>query len=790
MNLPSQATPFVGRGIELAELAGLLANADCRLLTLVGPGGIGKTRLALEIASRHADAFAEGAWFAPLQEVSAPDYLVFAMAEALEFEINQCCDPQEQVAEYLSDKRLLLTLDNFEHLLDGAPLVSDLLAAAPGLKILVTSREALNLQEEWLWPLAGLRYPDLALAQDGHDLRLDEFSAVQLFAQSAQRVRADFSLDEERVGVIRICALVEGMPLGLELAAVWVKALSCDEIASEIQRSLDFLETRARNVEPRHRSMRVVLDHSWDLLPDAEKDMFMRLSVFRGSFTREAAAEVAGAGLADLTALMDKSLLRRDPDGRYDLHELVRQYAERHLNELLDESGDTRQRHVRHYLGLLERRRTDLFGSSPQTAMREIEREIKNIRVAWGWAAMQLMADEIGRALDALWFFYDTRGWYREGEMVFELAVEVVRADAPEDDPPLLLGKLVSRQGVLRNSLTWFDEARALLGEGLAIARRFGDEREIGFAQVRLGEVAAFESNYEKALRHIVAGLRDARAAGDRWGEAYALHWLGLVREDRACAEQAETIFRELDSRWGIAVVTPSKAFFAVNDGNYDLARAYGEEGLAMCQEIGIRWGVGMSYEAIGYAQYLEGAYRDALGSFDHMLRVANETQLPRYVAVAAYGIGRALLALKQRDDLAVEGLAIARHYFEQLSRIPSYIDFEGGISPSLRDAFMARSRTIDPEPAAKALKADLEALISSLGAPDTALLTEREIEIVRLVADGFANRDIADRLFLSTGTVKWYLSQVYSKLGVSSRTQAVARAREMGWVGKTNPQT
>jgi predicted ATPase/DNA-binding CsgD family transcriptional regulator len=793
-NLPSQTTPFVGRTQELTEILDLLNNTACRLLTLVGPGGIGKTRLALEAGGRLLDAYADGVYFVPLQVLDSPDLIIQAITETLSLPLDQCCDPREQLLCQLQPRSLLLILDNFEHLLEGADLVSDILTEAPDVKIIVTSREALNLQEEWLWPVRAMHYPDLATAQQEGDLRLEDYSAVQLFVQSAQRIRPDFSPDHEALGVARICALVEGMPLGLELAAAWVRVLSCDEIAREIQRSLDFLETRARNVPPRHRSMRVVLDHSWNLLTSDEQDIFKRLSVFRGSFTRDAAAAVAGATLTTLSALVDKSLVRRDTSELYDLHELVRQYAERELNASLDESLQAHHDHARYYMSFLGQQWGDLLGSRPKEALQAIEQEMKNVRAAWGWASVHLLEADLLRGLDSLGFFYDTRGWYRDGEKMLALAAESVRGGSQDPQRSLLLGKILAWQGMLCNSLTRFDDARALLQEGLAIFHRLESGPDIAFGLGRLGEVADFEGRTPDARRYFEESLQVYRAVGDRWGEAWVLNWLGILADEsdtrHALVKQSAAIFRELGSLWGTAVLIPIQGFMAIPEGDYAEVRRIAQEGLVLCREIGIQWGVALSYWLLGYSDQAMGNYRDAVQAFTQALRISMDIHLPRYVAYTAYGMGQ-ILGTLGLDEQALEAFAIAYHYFSGHQEKPDFIDFQSVASPEMLAAIQARARTIDPDAALKALLAELPGSAGPVAAasPETVLapggeaLTGRELEILTLAAAGMSNRDIAERLFLSTGTVKWYLSQVYGKLGVSSRTQAVAYARERGLI-------
>ncbi len=334
ISLPIQPTPFVGRSRELAHLQRLLDAPESRLLTLVGPGGIGKTRLAVETAQRNSATFAHGAHFVSLALVTSADMLLFAIADVLEFSFVGQAAPVTQLVSYLHDKTLLLVLDNVEHLLDGVPILTDLLAGAPHLKLLNTSRERLNLQGEWVLPIEGMDYP---LTADDDDF--ESYPAVQLFMQSAQRVQPDFSLRGNAPDVLRICQLVEGMPLAIELAAAWVRLLPCSHIVVQLASSLDFLASPLRNVPERHRSLRAVFDHSWSLLSPIEQTALAKLSVLRGTFDLEAAEEVGGVSLSVLASLADKSLLHADGRGGYALHELLRRYAADQLAHQADEAG-------------------------------------------------------------------------------------------------------------------------------------------------------------------------------------------------------------------------------------------------------------------------------------------------------------------------------------------------------------------------------------------------------------------------------------------------------------------
>nr|HMQ55534.1 helix-turn-helix domain-containing protein [Anaerolineae bacterium] len=303
-SLPTPPTPLVGREPELATIARLLQDGQCRLLTLVGPGGVGKTRLALEIAANQQLALANGVYFVSLAGVGAAKFVIPAIADGLGLTFAGPADPKTQLFNYLRDKQLLLIIDNFEHLLAAEEATADLpdmLQVAPRLKLLITSRERLHLQGEWIFEVQGLPLPP-----DEQVENVEAYSAVTLFTHSARRLQPDFNLTAEtKPAVVRICRLLAGLPLGLELAAAWVRTLSCQEIAQEIERGLDFLAASTRDMPERHRSIKAVFDHSWKLLSAAEQRVLRQLSVFRGGFRREAAEAVAGATLPILAILLD-----------------------------------------------------------------------------------------------------------------------------------------------------------------------------------------------------------------------------------------------------------------------------------------------------------------------------------------------------------------------------------------------------------------------------------------------------------------------------------------------------
>ena len=374
----SPLTSFVGREQELARITRLLLDEpDCRLLTLSGPGGVGKTRLALKISEQLPDRFADGVYFVSLVGVSGPEFLAPAIIDALHFSFSGGTDPKVQMLNHLRKKEMLLVLDNFEHLINpfsippemikATNLLLEILMATAGVKLLITSRERLNLQAEWLISLQGLSYP--AGEPAPNEVR---YEAMELFRQRARHTQSNFDLTTEWSNVARICQLVAGLPLAIELAAAWVYQISCDEIAGELAKNLDLLTTSWPDLPVRHRSLKSVFEHSWQLLSAEEKAVMRSLSVFQGGFDRQAARAVARANLAHLSALVDKCMLHRTQTGRYELHELLRQFTTEKLHKSSVKIEQIRQRHCDYYIAFLHRLGNDLKGEKHRVSIEKI----------------------------------------------------------------------------------------------------------------------------------------------------------------------------------------------------------------------------------------------------------------------------------------------------------------------------------------------------------------------------------------------------------------------------------
>lgn len=378
-NLPVQTTPFVGREAELVELENLVSDPQRRLITILASGGMGKTRLAIRAAELQANNMADGVAFVELAPLTSIDAIPQAIADATGYNFQQVAlSPIDQLTHHLREKELLLVLDNFEHLADGVGMVNVLLKGVPRLQIIVTSRVKLGLSGETVFALGGMDFPQWETPEDAL-----EYSAVKMFMQSAQRVLPDFELTVDSLDyVARICRLVQGMPLGILLAAAWLDTLSLEEIAEEIHQSIDFLESDLHDLPERQQSIRAVFEYSWKLMSEKERQVFAKLSIFRGGFTREAVQKITGATLRNLTSLVNKSLVSRNADtGRYQVHELLRQFAEEQLEDM-SELEATRDAHAQYYATWQIVSDDNTILTDPKN-LQEVQTDFENIKLAW-----------------------------------------------------------------------------------------------------------------------------------------------------------------------------------------------------------------------------------------------------------------------------------------------------------------------------------------------------------------------------------------------------------------------
>lgn len=631
-DLPLQPTYFVGRERELAAIERLVRNPDCRLLTLVGTAGTGKTRLAIQailhMAATRGSHLFQDARFVPLAPLDSSDGMVAAIADALSFPLRGQADAKTQLLNYLRGKRVLLILDNFEHLMDGVGLVGDILATAPGIRLLITSRQRLNLKWEWLFEVQGLDIPqDGAGESDRNELsNIESYSAVQLFLQCVRRTCRGHELSQEVMPtVVQICRLLGGLPLGIELSAACIEFLSCQEIAQSIEHDLSLLSTSLRDVPERHRSLQAAFDHSWRLLTDEEKAIFCKLSVFRGGFRLKAAEQVAGASLQALISLIHKSFLMSSRKGRYEVIEVLRQYAAKKLADSPAEEEKAFERHAEYYAHFLDQQAGRLLSAEQMQALATIKDEIDNVRTAWDWMLTHEKHTAIHLTLAGLFNFYDMQGLVQEGEKILDRAVQHWRGlpggnDGACQSKMLILGKLLSYQGAFLERLSRLDRARGLLEESLTIFRRLDAHHEMALPLHSLGTLWARFGNSAEAKRLLEEGMAVCQKYNDFSEMASCINALGHVffflLKDYAAAKthyhRAYTLFQQLGDRRLAAFCLEGLSYVALTLGEFEEARRFASEGLTAHQDVGDKRGMGLHLNILGRAAEGLGLYAEA----------------------------------------------------------------------------------------------------------------------------------------------------------------------------------
>lgn len=689
-NLPEHLTPFIGREMELAKIEGLLRHPGYRLISIIGPGGVGKTRLATQAAWLNRRLFPDGVCFIPLDMIQTVDQMPELMARSLGLALGAQQDVRAALEDYLHPRHILLVMDNFEHLLEGSHLLLDILKAAPFVKIITTSRERLHLQAEYLIELHGLSFPapdaESSLAGGGGhaDIRLMAFQsdAVRLLLERAGRVmtngrpaavsgdhRSATALETtlQLLSAVRICQLVEGLPLGIELAASWARDYSFAQIADEVERSLDFLKTSYQDVPERHRSLRASFEHSWDLLSESERIIFCKLAVFRGSFSLTAAHEIAGAALPWLVQLEDKSLVRRVAFGRYDLHPLIRQFAGMKLSQYSRKIADqAAQQHAEFFCNFLDQREADLKGLRQAEALDEVETELENIRAAWDWALDHHAYDLLDRAAGSLMYFYEARSLWQEGEQRFAAAVKSGEHNGMSAST---LGYLMTFQGWFCCRLTRFNQAEDLLKHGLQFMPDNEGNARRCFAHFALGFLYTWMNRFQEALFHLTTCLSSAEQLNSAWNVAWARELLAEIAFESGQSGyqdapflQTLAFFDQIGEQRGRARALNYLGNLALAQSRLDEARTYFEKLLDISEKLGDVWGMAGGYSKLGRLAAARGDYEQARHNQQRSLLMLQKIGDQRRTAITLGELGEIACALGQPEQ--------ARDYFSQALEI------------------------------------------------------------------------------------------------------------------------
>lgn len=728
-NLPAQTTPFIGRQSELEELRTLLETEHVRILSLVGPGGIGKTRLALQAAADAATVYPQGVWFVPLAPLSEGVQIAPAIVQALglSFLKEEGGASFNQLFDYLRHKRLLLVLDNFEHLLDdeSAQFLTELVSEAPKISLLVTSRVRLNLQGEYLYPVSGLLVPPAEMARSAFK-SWREYSALQLFEQSAQQVKPDFTFQPESLAqAIQITHQVFGIPLAVKLAASWVDMLPLAEISGEIDRSLDFLESDLRDLPERQRSLRAVFDTSWNLLTPEERAAFQELAVFQGGFTRQAAAEVAGASLRTLSGLANKSLLHRTDENRYELHELLRQFAEEGLQKDPERWQAVRERHAETYTQLTSEMVQQLTGSQQKKAFETFGMELENARAAWNWALEHRQAERLELMLDGLAYYLFQLGRDTEIERLFDPAIAAFEAEPRDRKLTILLAKLLTARSLsfsehvarapverYRRALIWVQELNAekemgywyaelalgigwrvdldrgirMLNQHLDKIQSDGNPFLLGRTLLVYSELLYLQDSRPPAYDAASRALDLFRRQGNQLEQIYALHVLALLASKDGDYAQASQIYEQclelhqaLDNRSGISYTLENIGRNLQAAGEDERAIAYFEEGAAIFKELGNLTTANAMVSWIGLSHLRLGNLEEARRLRWQMIQTAQEVNHPTGASWGYWELGE-VERVAGNPEAAREYYQKSLEYFEDNRTFNLYCFYQRGL--------------------------------------------------------------------------------------------------------------
>lgn len=657
---------LIGRSREEQQLTGLLARPDCRLLTLVGPGGIGKSALALALARTQAGLLRDGTALVALAGVGAGAMVPLALAHALGLSLSGIRPALAEICDELRERALLLVLDNAEHLLaheaDAAPLielVGALLDAAPALKLLVTSRAPLAVRDEWLFEVPGLALPVPAGGAAGaHE------GAAELFVARAQRVRPGFApTPAEAAAIGEICAAVGGAPLGIELAASWLRALTPREIAEHMARDLGQLQSPHRDTPARHRSLREVFAESWRLLSDGERAAIGRLSIFQGGWTSAAAEVVAGAALPMLESLVAKSLVRRSDaaDGassRYALHELIRQFAGERLQADADAHRATRDRHAAYYLRALQEAGPLLKSQRQMEAVSALRTDLDNLWAALSWAVVSGQLDLIGVDWSARFILMQILGAFTQAEAIGARLIAAIEQAAGPDGPPGLRAVGASAHSLQAITVFRLDRIDAMSQHAQrAVALSDGCDDAIAALQAHLtaGLACAITGDYARAQWHNEQTVRHAATVGDPWASAcaaaqlgYSLTLLGRLDEAYATLTAAVAQLRSLGeaSMYGVTIWYTLSVCLALD--HLDEARALALDGIAALERIGDRRYCALLHDQLGTVYLWQGDIARALAEHRRAQHLMEQIGSTREALIAAMHAGYALARLGQ----------------------------------------------------------------------------------------------------------------------------------------------
>jgi predicted ATPase/transcriptional regulator with XRE-family HTH domain len=753
-NLPAFPTQFVGREFEISIVANHLRDPSCRLLTLTGPGGVGKTRLAVEVAGKLESVFPDGIFFLPMASVNLSEAIIPAFANGLGVVFSGPADPIIQVINALRNKKVLLVIDNMEHLTGGSIVLGEILQQAPNVKMLLTSREQMHLQWEWIFDVQGLPVPEEATAE-----ALMTNSAAVLFLQRARQTGQSYTLStDEANALVQICKFVDGLPLAIELAASWVRIMSFREIAQELERNTGLLETDLRDIPARHRSMKVVFDHSWAFLTNEEQTVLMQLSVFSGGFIRKAAEAVAGVSLLLLSSLVSKSLLRYSKKAdRYDFHELVRQYVIARLHEqpALEQSAHTR--FAEYYAEWLSDLEMPLKSTQQSEVSRRIRAEKANWSAAWNWSVGQQRLELLDRMEPCLYWFNEIHGENAEAMSLIAFAVSALRAaGAPAvlttDSQKASMARLIDALGWFEFRTGNIERGVALFAESLALAETTAepDHEVLYYIYVNWGYMSLVTGDFEAAARLTQTSLEHARAFDGQWHAAISVNILGIVEYQRGNLEEAYHQLADSLKMWrtvgdlrGLTFCMLYLSSAALALGKIEAAKTVLLESNAIAEKKMDHWAHAFGLDLMGKVSMLEGEFETARNQFQHSLALSEEIGDKLAGTQTRIHLGEALASLGEDEA--------AKRLFHQAYRSAQQAKWAPTILEALV-AFVALDEEIPPE-------TRLEVTLFVLSHPAVSPTLQQKSEQLRLrLSSSLTGQQLAAAQQQVTGSVtEWW---------------------------------
>jgi predicted ATPase/DNA-binding CsgD family transcriptional regulator len=790
---PVPLTSLIGRDQELALGKELLRDSETRLLTITGPPGVGKTRLALELAGECQHEFGDGGVFVALAAVSDTQLLASTIARAIGIQEAAQVDVLDRLEAWLRNKELLLLLDNFEQLVDGAPVVADLVAAAPALKALVTSRTRLRLVPEREFPLGPLGVP--AARSEFEPSALGRFPATALFCDRAGAVIPGFApRDAQARAVADICSRLDGLPLAIELAAARLKVLTPEAMRERLEHRLDVLTGGPRDLPARQRTLRDTIEWSHELLDEREQRLFRRLAVFVGGCTLEAAEALSAAAgdsgqILDLiAALVDQSLVRRSPpagaEARLTMLETIREYGLERLASSGEEQA-VRAAHGDYYLALAESAEPALMSAESEEWLVRLEREHDNLR-----AALRFLLDEPTGGEQALQLagalsrFWVQRGHLSEGRRWCDEAL------ACRDAPPATRAKALLGAALIAHDQVRFPESIALFEQTVDVARSIGDSGGAAAALAGMAFVIAKQGDFARADRIYEQALALAREAGKPWLVAHVgerrgtVLWMAGEYESAAPSfEESLEIFSDLGDRRESAFLRASLGVVGVACGQLSEGSALIEEALPALRESRSPRYLAQALLYAGEARLARRNLGGARAAYAEVLELLRPPGFVYGIMMAVSGLAR-VAAAEGRPGQSAKMFGAADAMAERTGGVApalmrrAHTQAEANVRAALDrerfDAALSSGRRLTLDEAMD------EAALLAAGPAARGEMTAREIEILRLVADQLTNKDIADRLFVSVRTVHAHLRSIFRKLGVTSRAAAGRRAAEL----------